>query len=212
MVKWAGAEKRLTQRTQRGSIEGTDLGRDGEWKDEYATEGDLHLGYHIVGTGDGVGDDDDVAGAVGAFAMLDGGDVGGRVGLYGTIAAAGDDHDALVGDGVNGVATFEEGPERREDNAEADQEEGQTKDWENGEAFGKGVVGVGHGAGGVIGLGDPEQRETGEGNAEDGRGESGERRAAGIGCAGPVEACAGLERGLGTELGVAGVHGGASYD
>src|SRR6266436_2170615 len=176
MVKWAGAEKRLTQRTQRGSIEGTDLGRDGEWKDEFTTEGtedteseggcrercrkgpctysilgrgalgvqlhyllddflyvgdaaegDLHLGYHIVGTGDGVGDDDDVAGAVGAFAMLDGGDVGGRVGLYGTIAAAGDDHDALVGDGVNGVATFEEGPERREDNAEADQEEGQTK-------------------------------------------------------------------------------------
>src|SRR5713226_2827804 len=78
--------------------------------------------------------------SVGALAMLDGNDVGRRQGFYGAVAAAGDDHDALVGDGVNGIGTFEESPEGGEDNAEANQEEGQTKDWENGEAFGKGVV------------------------------------------------------------------------
>src|SRR6266436_7380859 len=155
MVKWAGAEKRLTQRTQRGSIEGTDLGRDGEWKEEFTTEGtedteseggcrercqegpctysilgggalgvqghyllddlfyvgdaaegNLHRGCEIVvAAGDGVGNDEDVAGAVGALAMLDGNDVGRRQGFYGAVAAAGDDHDALVGDGVNGIGT-----------------------------------------------------------------------------------------------------------
>src|SRR6266852_654278 len=157
MVKWAGAEKRLTQRTQRGSIEGTDLGRDGEWKDEFTTEGtedteseggcrercrkgpctysilgggalgmelhyllddflyvgdaaegDLHLGGEIVAAADdGVGCDGDVAGAVGAVAVVDGDDVGWHQGLYGAVAGAGDDHDALVGDGVNGIAPFE---------------------------------------------------------------------------------------------------------
>src|SRR6266478_5762956 len=158
MVKWAGAEKRLTQRTKRGSIEGTDLGRDGEWKDEFTTEGtedteseggcrercqegpctysilgggtlgmelhyllddlfyigdaaegDLDWGYEIVvAAGDGVGNDEDVAGAVGVLTVLDRDDVGGGVGLYRAVAAAGDDHDALVGDGVNGIAPSEE--------------------------------------------------------------------------------------------------------
>ena len=76
-----------------------------------AAEGDFDWGYEIVvAAGDGVGDDEDVAGAVGALAVLDGDDVSGRVGLYGAIAASGDDHDALVGDGVNGIATFEESP------------------------------------------------------------------------------------------------------
>src|SRR6266478_1170702 len=93
-----------------------------------AAKGNLDRGCEIVvAAGDGVGGDDDVAGAVGTLPVLDGDDVRGRIGLYGTIAAAGDDHDALIGDGVNGVATFEEGPERREDNAEADEKEGQTK-------------------------------------------------------------------------------------
>src|ERR1700736_5155274 len=40
-----------------------------------AAEGDLNRGYQIVvGAGDGVGDDEDVAGAVGALAVLDGDD------------------------------------------------------------------------------------------------------------------------------------------
>src|SRR5260370_13180231 len=144
-----------------------------------AAEGDLDWGCEIVvAAGDGGGNDEDVAGAVGALAMLDGNDVGGGVGLYRAVAAAGDDHDALVGDGVNGIAPSEEGPEWREDDAEANQEERHTKDWEDGEAFGEGVVGLGHGAGGVVGLRDPEERETGEGNAEDGSGESAERHAA----------------------------------
>ncbi len=80
---------------------------------------------------DGVGNDEDVAGAVGALAMLDGNDVGRRQGFYGAVAAAGDDHDALVGDGVNGIGTFEESPEGGEDNAEANQEERQAKYWPN---------------------------------------------------------------------------------
>src|SRR5260370_11112562 len=93
-----------------------------------AAEGNLDWGYEIVvAAGDGVGNDEDVAGAVGALAMLDGNDIGRRQGFYGAVAAAGDDHDALVGDGVNGIGTFEESPEGGEDNAEANQEERQPK-------------------------------------------------------------------------------------
>ncbi len=60
----------------------------------------------------------------------------------------------------------------------------------------------------MVGLRDPEERETGEGNAEDGGGESAKRHAAGVSGAGPVKAFAGLELGLGAKLGVAGVHSG----
>ena len=60
----------------------------------------------------------------------------------------------------------------------------------------------------MIGLRDPEEGETGEGNAEDRGGQSAKRRSARVGGAGPVEAFAGLEFGLGAELGVARVHGG----
>ena len=88
-----------------------------------AAEGDLYLRVHVIGAGYGVGEDDDVAGAVGALAMLDAEDVGGSVRLYGTAVAAGDYHDALVGDGVDGAAALEIGPEGREDNAESDEQE-----------------------------------------------------------------------------------------
>src|SRR5713226_2827801 len=70
----------------------------------------------------------------------DGNDVGRRQGFYGAVAAAGDDHDALVGDGVNGIAPSEEGPEWREDNAEANQEERQAKYWEQFETVRERVV------------------------------------------------------------------------
>ena len=52
MVKWAGAAKRLTQRAQRGSMEGTDLERDGERKEEFTTEGTEHTESE-EGTGNG---------------------------------------------------------------------------------------------------------------------------------------------------------------
>src|SRR5712664_73120 len=106
-----------------------------------AAEGNLHRGCEIVvAAGDGVGDDKDVAGAVGALAMLDGNDVGRRQGFCAAVAAAGDDHDALVGDGVNGIGTFEESPEWGEDNAEANQEERQAKYWEQFETVSERVV------------------------------------------------------------------------
>src|SRR5216683_1530596 len=106
-----------------------------------AAEGDLHLGGEIVAAADdGVGNDEDVAGAVWALAVVDGDDVGWHQGLYGAVAAAGDDHDALVGDGVNGIATFEESPEGGEDNAEANQEERQAKYWEQFETVRERVV------------------------------------------------------------------------
>src|SRR5882762_5094466 len=140
--------------------------------------------------------------------MVDADDVGGRDGLYGTGAAAGNDHYALVGDGVDGAATFQESPERREDYAESDQEKRQSENWEYLEAVGEGIVGgFGHGAGGVVGLSDPEEGEAGEGDAEEGGRERGDGGATRVGGAGPVEVFAGLEFGLGAELGVVGVHG-----
>src|ERR1700687_1869100 len=90
-----------------------------------AEEGYLDLGNRVVCACCARGENCDVAGAVGALAVLDADDVSGRVGFYGTGAATGDDHDALVGDRVDGVAAFEKRPERREDYAEADQKEGQ---------------------------------------------------------------------------------------
>src|SRR5216684_9099971 len=106
-----------------------------------AAEGDLDWGCEIVvAAGDGVGNDEDVAGALGELTVLDGDDVGGGVGLYRAVAAAGDDHDALVGYGVNGIGTFEESPEGGEDNAAANQEERQAKYWEQFETVRERVV------------------------------------------------------------------------
>src|SRR5258705_11084917 len=71
-----------------------------------AAEGDLYLRGHVVAAGDGVGEDDDVAGAVGALAMLDAEDVGRSVRLYGTAGAAGDYHERRVGAGANGARSL----------------------------------------------------------------------------------------------------------
>src|SRR6266576_1428725 len=74
-----------------------------------AEEGYFDLRGGVVGASCAGGLDYDVAGAVGALAMIDADDVGGSDRFYQAGSAAGDDHNALVGDGVDGAATFQEG-------------------------------------------------------------------------------------------------------
>ena len=83
-----------------------------------AAEGDFHLRIEIViGAHDSVSEEDDIARAIGALAVLDAGDVGRALGR------ASDDHDALVGDGVDGAAAFEKGPQGRKNDTRADSAE-----------------------------------------------------------------------------------------
>src|SRR5712671_7024525 len=69
------------------------------------------------------------------------------------------------------------------------------------------VRGFRHGAAGSVGLADPEECEAGEGDAEKCGGKRGDGGTTRVGGAGPIDAFAGLEFGLGAELGVVGVHG-----
>jgi len=133
-----------------------------------AEQADGHLGYgiHIARTKQGVGAYEDVAGAVGALAVLHGDDVGRSAGLDGAVAGAADDHDALIGDGIDRAAALEIGPERSKDDCEAGKQERQAKQRKETEGLGKGVWRFGNGAGGVVGAVDPEKGEAGEGNAE----------------------------------------------
>ncbi len=122
-----------------------------------AVQADGHLGYriHIARTKQGVGAYEDVAGAIGALAVLHGDDVGRSAGLDGAVAGAADDHDALIGDGIDRAAALEISPERSKDDCEADKQERQAKQRKETEGLRKGVGGFGNGAGGVVGPVDP---------------------------------------------------------
>ena len=122
-----------------------------------AVQADGHLGYriHIARTKKGVGADEDVAGAVGALAVLHGDDVSRSAGLHGAVAGAADDHDALIGDGIDRAPALEIGPERSQHDCEADKQERQAKQRKEAEGLRKGVGGFGNGAGGVVGPVDP---------------------------------------------------------
>src|SRR5260370_32116873 len=72
-----------------------------------AAEGDLAWGYEfVVAAGVGVGNDEDVAGAVGALTVLDGDDVCESVGLYRAGVGVRADLDALGRDSVNVTGAF----------------------------------------------------------------------------------------------------------
>ncbi len=157
-----------------------------------AEEADGHLGDGIVAAHDGVSADQDVARAVGAFAVVDGNDVGGSAGLDGAAPGAANDHDALVGDCVRGAASLEVGPERSQNNGEADEQERQAEERKDAEGLGKGIGGLGDVTGGLVGAVDPEKSEAGEGNAEERGGKRGDGSAAGVGEAGPVETFTGV--------------------
>src|ERR1700730_9833937 len=106
-----------------------------------AKEGDLDLGNRVVCACCARGENCDVAGAVGALAVLDADDVGGGVGLYRAVGRASDDHHALVGDGVDSAAAFEKGPQGRKNDTQADQQKWQAKQREDGEALRKRIGG-----------------------------------------------------------------------
>src|SRR5260370_4026307 len=94
--------------------------------------GDPDQGYFdlrsgIICTRHARGENHDVAGAVGTLAVLDADNISRCVGFYGTVAAAGDDHDTLVGYRVDRAAPLQVGPERGKDNSEADAEERQAE-------------------------------------------------------------------------------------
>jgi hypothetical protein len=165
----------------------------------------------IIRTGLGSRADDDVAAAVGTFEVIHRNDVGGSAGLHRAGATAADDHDALIRDGVNRGSPLQVGPERGQDDPQADEQERYSKQGKKAEGASKGVAGFVHGVSAVVGGVDPKSGEASERNSEQSGGKRGHGGPGGIGNAGPIEALAGLEFGLGTELGVAGIHGRSSF-
>src|SRR6267378_1022899 len=168
------------------------------------------LGDGIVRAGLGGGADDDVAAAVGTFAVIHGNDVGRSAGLHRTGATAADDHDALIGDGVDGGSPAQVSPQRGQNDPQADEQERHSKQGEKAERAGEGVAGFVHGMSAVVGGVDPESGEASEWNAEQGGRKRGQGGPGGIGNARPIEALTGLQLRLGAEFGVAGIHGGPS--
>jgi hypothetical protein len=132
--------------------------------DAEEAEGNLRDG--IVGAGLRGGADEDVAGAVGALTVIHGNDVGGSAGLDGAAATAGDDQDALIGDGVDGAQSLEIDPQGSQDDAKADEEEGNSEQRKDAERVSERIAGFGKALGAVVGGGNPKKREAGEGNAE----------------------------------------------
>ena len=157
-----------------------------------AAKGNGDLGDGIIGAGQGGGADEDVAAAVGTLAVIHGNYVGGSAGLHRAGATAADDHDALIGDGVDGVSPIQVGPQRGQDDPQADEQEGHSKQGEKVERAGEGVAGFVHGVSTVVGRSDPEGREAGKRNAEQGGGEGGDGGTSGIRHTGPIEALTGL--------------------
>src|ERR1700740_144020 len=90
-------------------------------------QGYLDLGDGIICARCASGEDHDIAGPVGTLAVLDADDVSRRIGFYGKVAAARDDHDALVGYRVDRAPPPQISPERGKDNSEADEKERDTE-------------------------------------------------------------------------------------
>src|SRR6185437_9214578 len=78
-----------------------------------AAESDFHRSDHVIASAlESIGYEHDVAGAIGALAMLDAGNIRRRERFDSSIFRAADHHDALISHGVNRFLAREEGPER----------------------------------------------------------------------------------------------------
>ena len=89
-----------------------------------AEKADGHLRKRVARLHDGVRADDDVATAAIPFAMVNGDNVGRSAGPDGASAAANDDEDALIGDGINRFEPFEISEKRRGNDTQTNQEKG----------------------------------------------------------------------------------------
>src|SRR6266481_9112735 len=123
--------------------------------DAEEAEGNLRDG--IVGTGLRGGADEDVAGAVGTLAMVHGDDIGGSAGLDGAATVPANDHDALVGDGVNGAESLEIDPQGSQDDAEADKQEGNSEQGKEAESVSERIAGFGEVMRAAVSAVDPEK-------------------------------------------------------
>src|SRR5258707_11453768 len=85
--------------------------------DAEEAEGNLRDGIFVADLRGGA--DEDVAGAVGALAMVHGDDIGGSAGLDGAAAVPANDHGALVGGGGNRAESLEINPQGGQGEAEA---------------------------------------------------------------------------------------------
>src|SRR5262249_19972262 len=145
-----------------------------------AVEADGGLRGRIVRAGQSCRANERVAGAIGAFHVIHRNDVGGRAGLYRATAIAADDHDTLVGDGVNGAASSEISPQRSEDDSESYKKEGKSEEGEEPEPMSERITGSGDVLTPLVGAVDPEKREASKGNAKQCRGKGRQSRAAGV--------------------------------
>ena len=89
-----------------------------------AEKADGHLRKRVARLHDGVRADDNVASAAVALAMVNGDNVGRSAGPDGASAAANDDEDALIGDGINRFEPFEISEKRRGNDTQTNQEKG----------------------------------------------------------------------------------------
>lgn len=174
-----------------------------------AEKADGHLRHGVARLHDGIGADDNVTSAAIALEVVNGNNVGGSAGSDGASAAASDDEDALVRNGVNGLESFEISEKRRANDTKADEQEGQAEEREKGKDPGNGVCrgGFRHSVCSAKSRRHPEEGKTSKGNTEKGSGKRGQRGAAGVGGAGPLKAFARLEFGLSYELSFARGHG-----